>query len=834
MNTKPNESKQLNRNSSKIWWLGVPIVLALLSVLSLMWAVQPAQAENALATITVDGTCTLPDAVAAANTDSAVNGCPAGTGPDTINFSGVSMVNLTSEVVINSELIIDGGGLVVVDGGNSTRLFNVDSGNVTFANITLQNGNALNNGGAIFGANPTTVITVSFASVLSNTASFGGGISTLGEIVILDSILESNTSINNGGALNLGDDSNAFITRTTIENNSALSHGAISSSGNLTIVDSTVFSNSATTSVGGISSSGNLFIENTAVKFNVSSVSTGGVSASGISTIQDTIVMSNSAKTGGGISNSGEMTIHNSVISGNKADTNGGGISVLEGFTVTVSRSTVSGNIAGEDGGGLNNRGLATIQNSSIHSNSAGESGGGVWNQFGEIRIKQGAIYGNIAVMQGGGIGNLQATIGITNTTISGNNGGETGGGISITSGQVVFDNITVFGNSADVGGGLHTIFPEFDSVLVNNSLFADNINGDCEIADFLSVIFNGANFDSDSSCMALSLNTNIDSTLSANGCLDTHATTSPSVQGCVQTHALLAGSNAIDPAGSTSTLGGDQRDVATFNGVRDSGAYEFATASNFAISKVIESQVGNTITWTILVTNTGDTATATIMDTFPAGTSNHFCTYNGSAGMETIMGDIDVTIEIPTGEAKRFTCSADLDVDLEIRKNISTGGGNLNVVDTDPILAGDVVTFVIEVLNPNLVYLTNVVVDDPLLPACNTTLPATMGLNPLDYTCVDMNVTGSYTNVATVSADYHIPNTATVSDGVITQTATVTATGTITASGEAFVEVMPPTSVTMVDGGVAQSADPLLFLLLGCLLVFATGAGGVGYFRRK
>lgn len=78
--------------------------------------------ETRAASITVDksadddsnGTCTLWDAITAANTDTATNGCAAGNGADTITLGvnitlGASLPNITTEITIEgADYDIDG------------------------------------------------------------------------------------------------------------------------------------------------------------------------------------------------------------------------------------------------------------------------------------------------------------------------------------------------------------------------------------------------------------------------------------------------------------------------------------------------------------------------------------------------------------------------------------------------------------------------------------------------------------------------------------------------------------------------------------------------------
>jgi hypothetical protein len=93
---------------------------------ALMLAFGPTPSVHA-ATITVDGVCTLADAITAANTNSATGSCIAGdVGPDTIDLQ----TNVTLGAVmptITSVITLEGNGFTV-SGNNSVRVFNVQSG----------------------------------------------------------------------------------------------------------------------------------------------------------------------------------------------------------------------------------------------------------------------------------------------------------------------------------------------------------------------------------------------------------------------------------------------------------------------------------------------------------------------------------------------------------------------------------------------------------------------------------------------------------------------------------------------------------------------------------
>ena len=131
---------------------------------------------------------------------------------DTITFSGDMTITLGSELVISQSLTIDGEThAVTVSGGNATRVFNVTAGHVTFAHLTIADGNVqttdcgsqvLKCGGGIMLQNSSVVVTVTHSALYSNAADYGGGILNYsGTLTVQNSTLYSNTAIHEGGGL---------------------------------------------------------------------------------------------------------------------------------------------------------------------------------------------------------------------------------------------------------------------------------------------------------------------------------------------------------------------------------------------------------------------------------------------------------------------------------------------------------------------------------------------------------------------------------------------------------------------------------------------------------
>ncbi|MBI5825073.1 MAG: CSLREA domain-containing protein [Chloroflexi bacterium] len=201
-----------------------------------------ARFETPSATITVntatdelnsDGDCSLREAIEAANTNSAVDACAAGTGLDTILFSdalGTATITLGSGLQnINGGLglILDGGGDITVSGNDLHRPFVVSpSSSFTLQNITVEHGNA---SGAYGGglANISGQVTITNSAFLNNVANGSGGVDNDGgTVTIANSTFYGNnaTSFDGGGFYNYN--GAATVTNSTFSNNSASGSGS--------------------------------------------------------------------------------------------------------------------------------------------------------------------------------------------------------------------------------------------------------------------------------------------------------------------------------------------------------------------------------------------------------------------------------------------------------------------------------------------------------------------------------------------------------------------------------------------------------------------------------
>ena len=274
------------------------------------------------ATITVDSEdddappsafCSLRSAIAAANTDAAVAGCPAGDGIDTIRFErGVDdIVLFEGELNVRGELSIRGQVRVTIRrdaDAPPTRIFDVVGGDeaakLTLENIAVRDGR----------------------TTATSSAGYGGGIRSANEVVLIDSLVADNRT----------------------EGDSARG-GGIQASGPVTLTDSEVSDNTTE----GDSARG------------------AGIWALDI-TLSNSRVLRNTAS-GNGVFGGGAyaqtFVIDDSTIADNAAsgttETNGGGIFATESAVVT--RSLVTGNATNTvsaAGGGIASLGAVQVRNS--------------------------------------------------------------------------------------------------------------------------------------------------------------------------------------------------------------------------------------------------------------------------------------------------------------------------------------------------------------------------------------------------------------------------------------------------------------------------------------
>lgn len=358
-------------------------------------------------TLTADGQCTLREALANAQADSAVHAdCAGGAGFDVVTFSLSGVITLASPLPqlagTGGAITIDGAGqAITLDGGGSLRPFTVSAGaSVTLARFTIANGADPAAGGALLNGG---TVTLDGMTLTGNTASAGGGGAVVNlhgaQMVVTGSSFTANAALLGGGAILNG-------------------AGVPSGPAALLHVSNSTFSG------------------NTAGQDPVPWGNGGAVVNQGTATLSATRFEDNHAShDGGAIYNRGPLTITNSTFQGNTVLDSGAGLKNNGGAVLVTGSTFTAQDARGEGGGGLSqDGGSLTMANSTVSGNRAGTTG------------------------EGGGVLILGGTMALTHVTIAGNRAGSTsgsGGGLRNRTGSgVTLANSLVAGNTAPGGGG--------------------------------------------------------------------------------------------------------------------------------------------------------------------------------------------------------------------------------------------------------------------------------------------------------------------------------------------------------------------------------------------
>ncbi len=348
-----------------------------------------------------------------------------------------------------------GGGIYNTDSGSTLALSN---------GSLLQDNRATNSGGGIYN-NLGASVSLNSSKILSNGATnAGGGIYNSNVVTITNgSLIALNGAATGGGVWNTG--------RATVEGSSVLSNTATSgggfysvSSGQLTISASTVVSNSAADRGGGIAiaQAGSVLTltNNSLVQDNVAGATGGGIDNWEAATrVESSRVYSNTAFRGGGIANDfGQLTVDASSVHFNTATDAGGGVWSNGGTVSLVSGTTVQSNGA-DVGGGLFNQtsSVMVLDASTVATNTAMTRGGGIGNAGGVVTVTNNSL--------------LQANVVITTTGVGGGIANRAGGIVSVTGSRLLANQAPASGGALYQDSGSSSSVTA--SCVVNNSATA-------------------------------------------------------------------------------------------------------------------------------------------------------------------------------------------------------------------------------------------------------------------------------------------------------------------------------------------------------------------------
>jgi CSLREA domain-containing protein len=392
------------------------LLLAGLSVLFVMIAARgEAQATSIAVNTTAnelnsDGDCSLREAITAANWDSAVDGCLAGAGVDTIvlpagtydisggvnSDGGDDNANAVGDLDIEGDLTIVGAGALdaVVTAHHDPyveRIFDIlGTHQVSLSGMTITGGGGCCGypGGGVRNAtgivaitdsiirgngfeygeaggiwNGSGITTITGSAVIANSGESVAGIDNVSGIVsVIDSAIMHNSSMSGGarGCCAIKNRGSFTISGSTVSENHSRGESTISNSGTMTITESDISRNSGSGS--GIFNGGTLTVTGSAITENAN-------------------VAADSGGDGGGVINVGLTTLVNTTVSGNTTDLDGGGIWNGSTGSMALTNVTVSGNRADHDGdfepgsgGGLLNSagGSITMRGTIVAGNADG------------------------------------------------------------------------------------------------------------------------------------------------------------------------------------------------------------------------------------------------------------------------------------------------------------------------------------------------------------------------------------------------------------------------------------------------------------------------------
>ncbi|MBQ2831110.1 Ig-like domain-containing protein [Methanobrevibacter sp.] len=185
----------------------------------------------------------------------------------TINANDASEVNLTNDyyfdpaydeefakgIVINRPVTINGNGYTI-DAKGQARVFNVQADDVTIENLTIENANANDAGGAVYFAKSGRVINCNFTN---NAARYGGAVYFNSNGDVTNCNFTNNTASSRGGAIDF--EGSGTVSNCNFTNNTASSRGgAIDFEGSGTVSNCNFTNNTASSRGGAIyfSSSG--------------------------------------------------------------------------------------------------------------------------------------------------------------------------------------------------------------------------------------------------------------------------------------------------------------------------------------------------------------------------------------------------------------------------------------------------------------------------------------------------------------------------------------------------------------------------------------------------
>ncbi|KAA3659522.1 MAG: tandem-95 repeat protein [Chloroflexi bacterium] len=786
--------------------------------LALLWGIGYTPVAYA-ATITVtttddelntDGDCSLREAIAAANGDTAVDACVAGSGVDSLDFALSTPATITLSLgqiaVLVDGLIIDGPGktLLNISGNHANRIFDVAANvPITMSNLTILDGDSATSGGGLDSGGDVTLTDVAFVG--NHSDQHGGAMQVEGLLTITNSDVLSNTATRDGGGVYALDD--VVVTNGRFTHNQASDDsGAMQVAGNLTMTNSDILSNTAAGEGGGIMVLGaTTVLTNGQFINNLSGSIGGGIFADNYISISGTEFISNTAYLFAGAVWAGDSAVvENGRFQQNTVNIfDVGGMYVENDLTLT--NSNFISNTAAKKSGALSVNGNLWLTSGAFTANAANNGHAGAVEVKGDLWISQTQFIANQASGTGGAIVHSGSDGQIVNGLFVRNEAGDGGSMMAaLHSGEMTVLHNTIVGAASpdttalhiDATSGITAVNNIFSGYTVALNRLAGTVYEDFNLyhqATAISgTITSGAHsFTGDPAFVDANLD-------------NYHLTTA--------SEAVNTGTNA----GVATDADGDARPGGT--GV-DIGFDETTYTSDIAISKGIETTPapGQPITYTLVFTNMGTAVLPrlTITDTLPPEITQP--TISSSATITDVSGDspyvwqlhqllpgasemITVSAVLADALAKGlFTNTVTIDsLATEVVLSNNTANASINIPNFAPIAVDDVFTTT-EDFSIVLTPLLNDIEGDP------TTIQS-FGV-PANGTAV---YSGSQTLVYTPTLNFTGMDTLTytVTDGEFNDTGNITITINATNDAPMIVE---GTAVTVT---MSEDSNPTPFAL--------------------
>jgi predicted outer membrane repeat protein len=343
-----------------------------------------------------------------------------------------------------------GAGSTIVDGSGTGRVFYSD-GDITLADLTIQNGNTTSDGGGIYAADALILTNV---NVLSNTVSsgWGGGAYAGGAVTLSGGLFQNNQSNNSYG-------------------------GGLYANSTLALTGTQFISNTVAGSGGGLYIRGTAQFTNGYFQNNGVSGSGGGVYVYDSLAMTDTRFISNTAAEAGGAYVEGNVTLTGGSFeynSGTYIMSLGGGLHVER--TLIMTGTQFISNKANSTGGGAFVYGVAELWGGRFEGNSSGHCGG----LYASILTLTGTQFiSNTADVNAGGVFAITATLNggrFENNRCTGTNC--QGGGLEVSDTLILTGTQFIRNTANGNGGGLYALGYYGGSGRVVNALFARNSAG--------------------------------------------------------------------------------------------------------------------------------------------------------------------------------------------------------------------------------------------------------------------------------------------------------------------------------------------------------------------